>query len=116
MLPRSNAAAAPVRAGSMPWLKTEDLSKQPKEAKILAVKAKEGKFGAQVILKLALDGKTIFDSISVKNNPNYQALEGKFGHDENDWTGRKVLIHLEQDEFSDQYFKRYSLPAETKKK
>jgi hypothetical protein len=116
MLPRSNAApSAPVRTGSMNWLKVEMLSKQPKEAKILMVKAGEGKFGAKVTLKMAFDGQTVYDSITVKNNPNYVALEAAFGNDENDWINQKVLIGLEQDGFSDQFFKRYSVATNGKK-
>lgn len=114
MLPSADGAEnhAPSPKSGMTYLRNEMLSRQPKEAKILAVRANDGKFGTQVVLKLSLDGKVVFWSITVKNNPNYRILERKFGRDENDWTGQKILIGLEQDDFSDAYYPRASFPAE----
>jgi len=112
MLPSSSGSgAAPRRQGGIPYLKNEQLTKQPKEAKILGVKGDpENKFGARVILKLALDGSTYFWGVGIKKNPNYALLEKEFGLDENDWTGQKILLNLEPDEFTEQYFIRVSFP------
>ncbi len=98
-------------------LRVEDLSTTPRDAKIIAVKADlEGRFGAQVIAKLAVNGDTKFWYLSIKKNPNYKLLVEKFGHDENDWAGQKILLATQQDEFSDQYFVRVSFPQEAKTK
>ena len=118
MLPRpdedgSSTPARSKRAGSMRYLKNEDLSKTPKEAKIIGVKADpDNKFGAGVVLKMSLEGQTIFWTVRTKRNPNYRILTEKFGFDENDWNGNKILLFLEQDEFSDQFFPRVAFPTE----
>jgi hypothetical protein len=120
MLPRGDAGSnstKPKRAGAMEYLQNEALSKQPKEAKILAIKADpDNKYGARVILKLAFEGKIVFWGVNIKKNPNYQLMLDKFGDDENDWTDQRILIHLEQDEFSGQYFARVSFPEKEKTK
>jgi len=98
-------------------LRVEDLSKEPRDAKILAVKADlEGRYGAQVIAKVAVNGATKFWYLDIKKNPNYKILTAKFGHDENEWAGQKILLGLEQDEFSDNWFVRVSFPAARKEK
>lgn len=114
MLPSSSGSSAPTgrKPGGMRYLKNEDLSTQPKEAKIIAVKGDpDNKFGARVILKMALNGETMFWGVNIKKNPCYQTLEQKFGLDENDWVNQKVLLHLEQDEFSGSYFPRVTFPT-----
>ena len=104
------------RSGGLRYLKIEDLSKTPREAKILAVKAQEdGRFGAAVVIKLALEGNTMFWTVNVKRNPNYRLLVDKFGQEENDWAGQKILLNLEADEFSDQLFPRVGFPTEAGK-
>jgi hypothetical protein len=100
------------RREGMKFLSNADLSTSPKEAKILAVKVdRDHKFGPSVVLKLSLNGETRFWTLNIKKNPNFPILENKFGNDENDWVGQKILLQLEQDEFSDQYYSRVSFPS-----
>lgn len=97
----------------VPFLTSEDLSKSPKEGKILGVRHDpENKFGPAVLVKLALDGKAFMWTLRVKKNPNLQLLIGKFGRDENDWVGQKIRLYLELDEFSEQYFPRVQFTDE----
>lgn len=118
MLPSGDGAPAAKRKGGMDWLKNEDLSKTAKEAKILGVRLdEEGQFGSRVNLKLALDGKIKFWGIPTKKSksPNYRLLLDKFGADENDWVDQRILILLEKDDFSDQWFPRVDFPKAEKK-
>lgn len=115
MLPRSSdEAAVPSRSRSrngMRYVKNEDLNLTPIAAKIQSVKYEpEAKFGPRVLLKLAMKGETYFWGVTTKKNPNYNFLEQQFGHDENDWIGQEILLGLEQDEFTEQYFPRVTFP------
>jgi hypothetical protein len=105
------------RQGGMQFLRVEDLSPNSDiDAKILAVKVQQdGKFGPAVVLKLALKGETRFWTVTINKNPNFPVLEKKFGNDENDWVGQKILLGLEKDDWSDQFFVRVSFPVEKKK-
>jgi hypothetical protein len=102
------------RPGGMEWLKNEDLSTTPKEAKILMVRYnKEGRFGARVEMKLAFDSGIKYFGVPPKTdgkNENYKLLTGRFGHDENEWVDQRILLFLEQDQFSGQYFVRVDFP------
>jgi hypothetical protein len=119
MLPSSSGSTTnrPQRAGQrggMNYLKNEMLSTTPKDAKILAVKAdSENQFGPRVICKLALNGEVVFWGVNIKKNPNYTILEKKFGLDENDWAGEKILLSLEKDDFTENYQIRVSFPAQS---
>ena len=121
MLP-TNGGSAPrtKRAGALPYIKNEQLSTTPKTAKILAVKVVDGRFGQQVLLKLAFEGGTWFLGLNTKvndngqyRNPNYKLLIDKFGPDENNWVDQSILLFLEQDDFSGQYFMRADFPTTT---
>jgi hypothetical protein len=104
---------------NMEYLKNEDLSKNPKEARILAVKLDpENKFGSRIIIKLSLEGAVKFWGVptSKSKSPNYRLLLEKFGPDENDWPDKKILLLLEQDEFSGNWYPRVDFPAEEKKR
>jgi len=93
------------------------LTQQPKEAKILDVRLdSENKFGPRVILKIAIGGSTRFFGVNLKKNPNYQILLDKFGRDENEWVGQKILIGLEKDEFTENYYSRITFPTSAKGK
>lgn len=97
-------------------LHVSDLSKQPREAKIVMVKADpKGRYGPQVICKVAVNGEVKFWYLDIKKNPNYKLLVSQFGNDENDWAGQKILLGTEQDEFSDNFFVRVSFPTEEKR-
>jgi hypothetical protein len=96
----------------IPYVTTEDLSRSAKEAKIMDVRAdNENKFGPRIILKIAMDGKTWFFGVNLKKNPNYKILLDKFGREENDWVGQKILLSLEQDEFTENYYARVTFPT-----
>lgn len=116
MLPTGNEAQSGTRrkASGMDWLKNEDLSVQSKEAKILMVRYnQEGRFGARVEMKLALDGKIKYWGVPPRlddKNPNYRILTEKFGHNENDWVDQRILLSLEKDEFTQQYFVHVDFP------
>ena len=119
MLPRAeendSQSAAPRRGktGGLRYLKNEDLSANHEtDAKIQAVKPDaNNRFGAAVVLKLTLNGTVIFWTVRTKN-PNYKILTDKLGHEENDWVGQKILLKLEQDDFSESYFPRVGFPTE----
>lgn len=117
MLPTGNepqSGSRTKRQGGMDWIKNEDLGLQPKEAKILMVRYnKEGRFGARVEMKLAIEGKIKYWGIPPKiegNSPNYRDLTAKFGHDENDWVDKRILLALEKEDFGEQYFIRVLFP------
>lgn len=104
---------------AMEYLNNADLSKSPKEARILAVKADaDNKFGPRVIVKITLEGQVKFWSVPTNKSksPNYRLLLDKFGPDENDWADKKIVLFLEQDEFSGNWFPRVDFPAEDKKR
>lgn len=108
MLPTSGSGGTPKgksRAGAMKFITNEMLSMQDQEATILGIKLdEENKFGARVILKLAFQGQTVFWGVNIKKNPNYQMMLEKFGPEENDWVNQKILLHLEKDDFTGNYF------------
>jgi hypothetical protein len=113
MLPTGNRSITTNKnPNAMVYLTNDHLSITPKSAKILAVRLdSEGKFGARVILKLAFDGKTLFWGVSCSlKNPNYTNLIQKFTADENEWVGQNILLSLEKDDFTDQYFSRVTFP------
>lgn len=117
MLPTGNesAGSGQKRKGGMDWLKNEDLNTTGKEAKILMVRYnKEGRFGARVEMKLAIDGMIRYWGVPPKSddrNPNYKLLTDKFGHDENNWVEQRIILLLVQDDFSQQYFVRVDFPS-----
>lgn len=121
MLPTGNETTTTrgKRQGGMEWIKPEDLTLQPKEAKILMVRYnKEGRFGARVELKLAFDGHIKYIGISPKlegNSPNYRILTAAFGHDENDWIDQRIVLFLEKEDFGEQYFVRIDVPEDKTK-
>lgn len=103
------------RKGGKNFLTNEMLTTQPKEAKITGTKYnKDGNFGPNVQLKLALDGETVYWTVSIEKNPNFPILKDRFGRNENDWTGNKILLHLEYDDYEEKYFPRVSFPEESK--
>ena len=96
----------------IPFLTFDMLSTSTKEAKILDIKVEtENRFGPSVVLKLALEGKMVLWTVRIKNNPNYSLLTEHFGHDENEFVGQKILLAMEKDDFSEQYFPRVSFPT-----
>lgn len=96
-------------------LRAEDLSTDKRDAKILAVKADpDGRYGAQVIAKIAVNGEVKFWYLDIKKNPNYKLLVDKLGHDENNWPDTRIQLDLEKDDFSDNMFIRVHFPEATK--
>jgi len=119
MLPQSSGQTASRTArgqkNNSNRLRPEDLSSQAREGKILAARADlEGKYGAQVILKIAVNGEIKFWYLDIKKNPNYQLLTEKFGFDENEWVNQKILLGVEQDDFYGNYWVRVSFPENKK--
>jgi hypothetical protein len=115
MLPNADSSQAASPSKKSNRLHQTDLSKTPREGKIIMVKADpNGRFGAQVICKVAVNGEIKFWYLDIKKNPNYRLLVEKFGNDENDWVNQKILLGLDLDEFSDNYFVRVSFPATEK--
>jgi hypothetical protein len=103
-------------AGALPYLNADMLSTQPKEAKILMVRNEPAhRFGPSVVVKLALEGKTVLWTLNISNNPNFAILLHKFGKDENEWVDKRILLLLEQDEFNEQYNIRTQFPKQDKK-
>ena len=97
--------------GALPYLNADMLSTQPKEAKILMVRNEpQHRFGPSVVVKLALEGKTVLWTLNISNNPNFSILLHKFGKEENEWVDKRILLLLEQDEFNEQYNIRTQFP------
>jgi hypothetical protein len=87
---------------AVPFLKVEDLSKDPKTAKILAVATKDTGFN-DLIVKVAISGRSYFFGLKA-SNPNYEALFNAFGGDENDWIGEEFTVGLNWNEFYEKSF------------
>ena len=88
--------------------------KESLPAKILMVKAEENKFqsgAVQVICKVAINGEIRFWYLDIKKNPNYGLLTKKFGHDENEWIDKQILLGLEQNDFYENQLIRVSFPT-----
>lgn len=99
----------------MRFLKISDLSTTPKPAEILDTKQDpHNRYGNTVVVKLQMEAGIFFWSLKVDKNPNLEALIAKFGRDEADWKGQALLIGLEMDEFSEQYFPVVLFPETTK--
>lgn len=102
----------------IPRLQNEHLTKQPKEAIIRSVRAIEKTFNGNtkqaVSFKIAMDGHLFLWDLTL-NNPNLAIIQEKLGRDENDYAGRNILIFLEMDEHTEQWWPRVSFPAEKEK-
>lgn len=97
--------------GALPYLNADMLSTVPKEAIILMVRNEPShRFGPSVVLKIKLEGKTMLWTLNISNNPNFAILLHKFGKEESEWTDKKILLVLEQDEFSEQFNIRTQFP------
>lgn len=91
------------RPPTVPFLTVENLTEEPKKAKILAVQtANVGRFN-DLVVKVAMGGTSYFMGLKT-NNPNYEILFNKLGDKENDWVGREFLIGLEWNEFYEKNF------------
>lgn len=96
---------------SLPYLSAAVLTTEEKEATIIAVKNEPNhNFGPSVVVKLTLEGKNYLWTLNVKKNPNFEILLNKFGKDETKWSGKKILLVLEQDAFSEQFNIRTHFP------
>lgn len=117
MLPTGDTAKS-TRKGGLNWIKIDDLSTTPKEAKVLMVRYNEnGQFGPSIMLKLAFDGEIRYLSMRpTKKDPRYKILLDSFGPDENNWVDQRIHLLAEKDEFSEQYQMRVALPQGKKGK
>src|SRR5258708_1618329 len=66
---------------AVPFIGVEDLTSDPKTAKILAVQTQNTGFN-DIIVKIAISGRSYFLGLKA-SNPNYETLFRAFGSDEN---------------------------------
>jgi len=121
MLPRSGGTAAPSQqapqggnrrqGGGFDYVRNTDLSTDKKRARVLACRVndavvKEGQRKySDVIVKIALNGKTLLYGLKA-DNPEYEKLVNAFGEDENRWPDREFYMYLEADDFTGKYWMR----------
>ena len=105
------------RKGGLNWIRIEDLTTAPQEAKILMVKYNEqGQWGPQVQLKLAFKGEIRYLSVKpIKKDPRYKKLLDAFGPDENNWVDARILLRAEKDDFSEGFNMRIDAEPEKPK-
>jgi hypothetical protein len=102
-------------APSVPFIKVEDLTEEPKRAKILAVQSKNTGFN-DLIVKLAISGRSYFFGLKA-SNANYETLFNAFGDDENKWVGEEFTIGLNWNEFYEKNFVHvFEAPAKESKR
>lgn len=90
-------------AGSpLPFLKVEDMTKEPRRCKILGVDANGAGFN-DVVMKVHLAGRNFFFGLKA-NNPCYRTLIEGLGNDETKWADREFSIGMEYNDF---YEKNY---------
>lgn len=100
---------------TLPYLNQGHLSVEPQEAEILMVRDDpKHRFGHVVIVKLSMGGTVYLWTLNINNNPNFAILLKQFGKDEAKWQGKKILLCLEQDEFSESYNIRTHFPPKSK--
>ena len=100
------------------FLKADDLSTDPKTAKILAVRVQPDNFNPKVnvvMCKVTLDGHIKMWPIRL-NNPNLEVLQNAFGTNENDWLDKKIQLSVEEDEFDGRHWIRAAIVGEKKKR
>jgi hypothetical protein len=90
------------QAPAVPFLKVEDLTQDPKRAKILGVQTQNTGFN-DVIVKIAIGGRSFFMGLKA-SNPNYEALFNAFGEDDNKWVGQEFMVGLNYNEFYEKNF------------
>jgi hypothetical protein len=111
MIPTDGKNSSSKRRNNKKWLATEDLTRQPKEAKVLGAKYNaNGQYGPAIEVKFSLEGESRFWTLRT-TNPNWDIFVKQLGAEENDWVGNKFLINLEYDEYEEQYFPHVSFPA-----
>lgn len=118
MLPtgETSASKSSNRKGGLAWIRIEDLTTTPQEAKILMVRLQEeGQWGPRVNLKLAFKGEIRYLGLKPsRKDPRYSMLLDAYGADENNWVDARILLYAEKDEFSESYNMRVSLPEKPK--
>jgi hypothetical protein len=116
MLPQVGSGTGKRARTGIPFLTFEMLSTTPKNADIVDVKYDEAnRFGPSVVLKLKLEGKATLWTVRIKDNPNYVILTEAFGHDEQDFKGKKIQLFMEKDNFSEQFFPRVAIADNAKR-
>lgn len=88
---------------TVPFLRVEDLQKEPSRAKILAVQAQDGSGFNDLIVKISIDGKPFFFGLKT-SNPNYETLFNAFGADDKKWIGEEFTVGLNWNEFHEKNF------------
>ncbi len=87
---------------TVPFIKVENLTQEPKRAKILAVKTKDTGFN-DMILKIGIGGTSYFFGLKASNE-NYETLWKAFGDNDTDWIGQEFSIGLQWNEFYEKNF------------
>jgi uncharacterized C2H2 Zn-finger protein len=87
---------------AVPFIKAEDLGRDPQRAKILMVQTENTGFN-DVIVKIAVKGKSFFFGLKASNG-NFKTLFNAFGSDENSWIGQEFMIGLEWNDWYEKNF------------
>ena len=102
-------------APNVPFIKVEDLTEEPKLAKILAVQSKNTGFN-DLIVKIAIGGRSYFFGLK-SSNANYETLFNAFGDDEKKWIGQEFTIGLNWNDFYEKNFTHvFEAPAKDPKR
>ena len=100
---QSDTKGRAANAGTqLPFLKVEDMTKEPRRCKILGVDANGAGFN-DIVLKVHLAGRNSFLGLKA-NNPNYRTLIEGLGNDETKWKDREFSIGMEYNEFYDKNY------------
>lgn len=120
MLPKPKGETSDQTSTSMgrqqiPYLKSEDLTKEPQLAKILGVRATPNSRYNDVLIKVELPGgKTRFLGLRTKD-PRFSIMYNAFGSDEESWTGQSFEIALRYDDFSEREVQNITIPQKARK-
>lgn len=88
----------------IPFIKADNLSEEPKPARILAVKTEDLNYNNVVLLKLAFGGRTFF--LGLRDNALLESLVDTLGPDEEKWVGQSFNLYAEVDDFSEKSYMR----------
>jgi hypothetical protein len=100
---------------AVPFITVEDLTEEPKRAKILGVQTQNTGFN-DIIVKIAIGGRSYFLGLKA-SNPNYELLFKAFGDNENKWVGEEFTIGLNWNEFYEKNFVHvFDAPAKSARK
>jgi hypothetical protein len=99
---RTNKQIGIRKTPQVPFLTVEDVSEEPKTAKILGVQTQNTGFN-DVVVKIVMGSRSYFLGLKA-SNPNYETLVTALGYDEKTWVGREFTIGLNWNEFYEKNF------------